>query len=986
MTITPPRGTTGTRNRRRRPQLPGEPRHAAGGGPASEEAPAPRRRSGKPLDEVRPELPAVADGLGARLYQTLSDSERETAVAETLLFVKPAFDEEEPPGYEVPSPVGEPGYGFGLLPEAGPALLPEAEPVAPAGRSGWSWKPGRRRAVRGHRAPEVDVVEQVPEFIAAERPVAFAGVERPLAFDAAERPLAFDGGDRAGAFDGGDRAGNFDGGDWAGDFDGGDPVGDFDGGERAGVETILFARFHGREFADRGEDGSGEVERPVRRDVSPMTETFLFGAPARQHAQEPRSPIDGAAETLLFAGLARAMATADGEPVQLAEISADGWHAEAEAADVIWDMPSHHEDGVGWAPDNRDVAEARSGLIDGGDGFRGGLPYRESVKTDRPRSWVDLDRNAPQPRFGERDLDPDAGRPGPKRGRDGFPEQWGAGAAGIGRPGRVVNRKRSRAAQADQNVAEGFWNTGYPQDTALAEGFDRDSGADYDEDFGTPEPVDYPVTDPACPDAELVDYPASGHPVGEVQGIDADGSQEFGIDESLGFGAEESLSPERLAKAAASEAAWRAFSEGDREPGAEIRTGRRAKSRWMSTITGAGAAPEGVEVAPKRPLFVWPVLLRCLLYLGPLSVAIAGIGALGRVAWPVPAATLLLGWAAAQALTSVGVTVTRRAGAEAAVRLVGAGFAAMAALWCALVWITPAALLGPDRLLAAAVGLGGLATLATVTAALVTRAEAAVICWYLPCWLLAGTAVAAAGGAGWAGYVPVETLLPAGVVAVLIRAFRPAVLVGKQCRIPRLTAVERRRAGAYLVIGAAQAICVALLWQAGPAVTPAPAALPLLLAVPLLEALIGWHTNRIDAGLDSAESPADLDRHVRNVTVITLAGLLPPLAAGAALALASYQLPHSLTGLGGTQDAVLALSAGTLLGGVFAITFLLAARSRTGIAAALATAPPLATLALPLLPQPAAGPLPIAVAVLAATHVAGLLIVALTAADLRRTP
>jgi hypothetical protein len=40
--------------------------------------------------------------------------------------------------------------------------------------------------------------------------------------------------------------------------------------------------------------------------------------------------------------------------------------------------------------------------------------------------------------------------------------------------------------------------------------------------------------------------------------------------------------------------------------------------------------------------------------------------------------------------------------------------------------------------------------------------------------------------------------------------------------------------------------------------------------------------------------------------------------------------------------------------------------------------------ALPILPLPAAGPLPDAVAVLAATHLAGLLVVAMTAADERR--
>jgi len=43
-------------------------------------------------------------------------------------------------------------------------------------------------------------------------------------------------------------------------------------------------------------------------------------------------------------------------------------------------------------------------------------------------------------------------------------------------------------------------------------------------------------------------------------------------------------------------------------------------------------------------------------------------------------------------------------------------------------------------------------------------------------------------------------------------------------------------------------------------------------------------------------------------------------------------------------------------------------------------------VSLKILPLPAAGPLPDAVGALAVTHLAGLLAVALTAADHRRTP
>ncbi|WP_229069438.1 hypothetical protein [Actinoplanes sp. DH11] len=387
---------------------------------------------------------------------------------------------------------------------------------------------------------------------------------------------------------------------------------------------------------------------------------------------------------------------------------------------------------------------------------------------------------------------------------------------------------------------------------------------------------------------------------------------------------------------------------------------------------------EGDSYAGKRRRahdrgFLATAVIRCCLYLGPLSAALVAEPALSRVGWPVPVAVLLLGWGAAQALTSMGVTVARRTGPAAAARLVGTGFLAVIGLWCALVWIAPAALLGPDRALAASVGVFGLLALGSVTAALVSRSEGAVAAWYVPCWLLALLATAPDLGITWAAAVPAGTLLPAAIVAVAVRALRPAVLLSRTAR-RRLTGTDRRRAMSYLIVGAAQAICVSMLWHAGPAVCT----LPVLLAVPLLEAIIGWHTERVDAGLDSAQSNAELDRHIRNITVITLAGLLPPFALGGGLALAAHQLPAA-------RGTLLALAAGTLLGGVFAVTFLLAARSRTGIAATLAAVPPLAAAVIVLFPPPT-GPMPAAVAVLGAAHLAGLFLVALTAADLRRTP
>jgi hypothetical protein len=228
--------------------------------------------------------------------------------------------------------------------------------------------------------------------------------------------------------------------------------------------------------------------------------------------------------------------------------------------------------------------------------------------------------------------------------------------------------------------------------------------------------------------------------------------------------------------------------------------------------------------------------------------------------------------------------------------------------------------------------------------------------------------------------VPVATLLPAAITVAAIRAYRPVIGRSLPRRPPLDRAVLRRGFG-YLLIGAAQGGCVVLLWRAGPAGATSPAALPLLAAVPVLEALVGWHIRQVESGLDAAESNRDFRRHVRGVTAVTVAGLVPPLAAGAALALASYKLPYGAA----NRDGVLALAAGTLLGGVFAATFLLAARRRTGIAATLAAFAPLAIAALPLLPGPPPDRLPAIVAVFAATHLVGLMAVALTAADHRRS-
>jgi len=424
----------------------------------------------------------------------------------------------------------------------------------------------------------------------------------------------------------------------------------------------------------------------------------------------------------------------------------------------------------------------------------------------------------------------------------------------------------------------------------------------------------------------------------------------------------------------------------------------------------------------RAPALSAALLVRCALHAGPLSVAIAAAGPLGGVAWQVPTGTLLLGWSAAQALAGVGTIVARRAGPGAGARVVGLGFVAAAALWCTLVLLAPPDLVGAERARAAAIGVCGLAALGTVTAALVTRSEAAVVRWSLPCWLLAAVGIAGAIGDTWVDRIPITLLLPLAIAAAATRAFRPALgrtatfvpraddlrgvagrlVPGKTATfvlraddlrgvagrlVPGKTATfvlradDLRGVAGRLVLGAGQAACAALLWHAGPPAATSPAVLPLVATVPVVEALIAWHRRQVSAGLDLAESAEEFRAHVGDVTVVTVAALLPPLAAGAALALAAYRLPG-----GGAREGVLVFAGGILLSGVLALTLLLAARDRTAVAAALAVAPPLAAAATPLVPVLPPDPLPTVVAILAATHLVGLLTVAHTAADPRRTP
>jgi hypothetical protein len=236
----------------------------------------------------------------------------------------------------------------------------------------------------------------------------------------------------------------------------------------------------------------------------------------------------------------------------------------------------------------------------------------------------------------------------------------------------------------------------------------------------------------------------------------------------------------------------------------------------------------------------------------------------------------------------------------------------------------------------------------------------------------------------WPAGLAQQALLGLAIAVAAARAYRP-VLTGRLPSRPALTGIEVRQGLCYLVIGAAQAACVALLWRAGPAGPTPPAMLPLLVAVPMLEALIGWHAAQLDP-TPPRRAPAQpvKARPPGGVTVATVAGLIPPLAVGIAFAVAAYRLPYGLSAQDGVRDLLLSLAGGTLLGGVFAVTLLVAVRGHTATAATLAVATPLLTAVAPALPA-AASRLPTVVAILSATYLIGLLAVAHTALDHRRT-
>jgi hypothetical protein len=397
----------------------------------------------------------------------------------------------------------------------------------------------------------------------------------------------------------------------------------------------------------------------------------------------------------------------------------------------------------------------------------------------------------------------------------------------------------------------------------------------------------------------------------------------------------------------------------------------------LAHLRASRGHPQPQPEPPPAPV-VRPALVRAALFLTPAVAAAAAQEPLGRVAWPLLAGTLVTGWAGGQALAYLAYGRVVGASAVSALRLLGAGFLALAGAWAAVVAALPPRLVG-DPATAYAVGLTELGLFAGTAAALVGGTATAVLRWSVPVWLVAAAAVA--------GVVPPavdpHALLASAVGVLVVRAYLPALRrqVGRPAAVGRAFAAP---ALGHLLVGAGQAGAFLLVWRLSPGDggAPPPAAVPLLLAVPLIEVFIAWHAARAAAGLSTYDDVRAYHRHLRGLGTVTLAALVPPLAVGVALAGSAVRLPYGISAHPDARRMVLALSAGVLLGGVYALTLLLATRRRLGAAVLVGFAPLLfaavvGTGSAWAVPPAGAGSLiqvmlPGTVAGLAATYVLGL--------------
>jgi hypothetical protein len=191
-----------------------------------------------------------------------------------------------------------------------------------------------------------------------------------------------------------------------------------------------------------------------------------------------------------------------------------------------------------------------------------------------------------------------------------------------------------------------------------------------------------------------------------------------------------------------------------------------------------------------------------------------------------------------------------------------------------------------------------------------------------------------------------------------------------------------RAASGHAVIGFGQIATFVLACCLAPGGdTIPPAAIPVLLALPLLEVFAGWRAARTAGALDAYDDVRTYRRHMGGVTLISIIGLAPPLLVGVAAALTVQLAPHPLSGHATAQVLALGLITGLLMAGLYGVILLLAAQGRLRTAALISLAPALLTAGAlscggALTDQPATDrdiALPALAGALAVSYAAGLL-------------
>ncbi|MFI5844879.1 hypothetical protein ACIA8K_34780 [Catenuloplanes sp. NPDC051500] len=157
-----------------------------------------------------------------------------------------------------------------------------------------------------------------------------------------------------------------------------------------------------------------------------------------------------------------------------------------------------------------------------------------------------------------------------------------------------------------------------------------------------------------------------------------------------------------------------------------------------------------------------------------------------------------------------------------------------------------------------------------------------------------------------------------------------------------------RTAAGHALIGFGQITTFVLACLLVPGSSPMPpVAVPMLIALPLLEVFAGWRAAQTAGALDAYDTVRAYRRHIGGVTLVSIIGLTPPLLVGIATTLAIHLVPHPLAEHATARATALSLTAGLLLAGLHGVILLLAAQGRITTAALVSLVPaPLAAAAL----------------------------------------